>query len=244
MQRRVFLAFAVLLCLPVVAQSALIVVGSNQLLPNTANQHVQIFITGTELINADNLAATVGNVATPSQTLTPAVDQSPTITADDVIGGAGFNPTIFTGNNLGNGGGAAPGPKTRTVENGTIAANPDGGVDGGGNPTFYTVTATGLFGTLVFDTTGIFAGALQKTWALRLGGPGNNTVALGLSSSDIGTDLNTNVIYPTVVDGNVFIPDDGTLDRPPDGPEPASIVLALFAAAGVAAVAIRRRRCA
>jgi hypothetical protein len=237
LQRRMFLVFAALLCLPVVAQSALIKVGSHELLPNTANQRVQIFISGNDMINADNLAASVG---TGNQFNLPNDVDGPAITGNNVIGGGTFTNTIFTGNNLGNAVSGATGPTKRTVENGTNAAN-GSAFDENGDPTaFFSVLANGLFGTLTFDTTGIFAGPVQKTWQLLMGQ--FNNVPLGFGTSDIGTDPLTNKVVPTIIDGTVFIP-TGELDRPPDGPEPASIVLALFAAAALAAVAIRRRRC-
>ncbi len=245
MQRRVFLAFAVLLCLPVVAQSAVIIVGDHALLPNTPNQHVEIIISGPLIgngvgagngdINGMNLSAKVGD---GNQLLSTTVAQEPAITAEDVLGAAGFNLTIFgppiTGNNQGASISFAPGATKRIVEVGTIANLPDGGVDVNLNPTFYTVSPNGLFGTLVFDTTGIFAGPLQKTWNLGLG---QVPIVPGPGTSDIGTDLNTDPLLPSITDGHVFI-------AAAPIPEPSSIVLALFAAAGLAAVAIRRRRCA
>jgi hypothetical protein len=249
MQRRVFLAFAVLLCLPVVAQSAVIIVGSNQLLPNTANQRVAIFITGGEMINGADLAASVGSgvAVSPAVGPTPNAVDGPTISAADIIGSGTFAATIFTGNNLTQSASGSPGTGRRTIEVGTTTSINIAPVDENGNQigpdNFYSATATGRLGTLVFNTTGIFATSVQQTWQLLLGGALHNTVPT-FGGTDIGTTPASAIIFATVQDGNVFIPDDGTLDRPPDGPEPASIVLALFAAAGVAAVAIRRRRCA
>jgi hypothetical protein len=225
MQRRVFLAFAVLLCLPVAAQSAAINVGSHLLLPNTPNQQVPIFVTGTELVNGVDLLATVGNVASPSNVLSPAADHSPTITNADIIGAAGFPATILTGQA---GVPTNPQPATatsRTVWYGDTTATLN-----------FTALDNGVFGTLVFDTTGIFAGALQKTWALRLGQ--GNSVDIGTgSTSDLGTNDVGDPFVPMIVDGNVFI-------AAAIIPEPSSIVLALFAAAGLADVAICRRRSA
>lgn len=85
-------------------------------------------------------------------------------------------------------------------------------------------TANGLLATLVIDTTGFTSG----TWALNL----SDTI---VGPSDwAGSIFNGNEVpNPVIVDGSITIP---------NVPEPASIVLALFGAAGLGAVAIRRRR--
>jgi MYXO-CTERM domain-containing protein len=94
-----------------------------------------------------------------------------------------------------------------------------------------TVTSSGtigvptgavLLGTITFDTTGMTTGA----WALQMvGGAGGDTqISPFFAGNDPGTAL-------TIVNGTVQIV-----------PEPSSVVLGLFAMAGLGAVAIRRRR--
>lgn len=84
-----------------------------------------------------------------------------------------------------------------------------------------TVVSNGLLAVITFDTTGIPAGVYS--WALT-GHP-------LFGDTDFGTDENFDFIYPTVTNGTLTIV-----------PEPASVVMGLFAAAGVGVVAIRKRR--
>jgi hypothetical protein len=83
------------------------------------------------------------------------------------------------------------------------------------------VISNGLLATVTFDTTGVPAGVYS--WSLT-GHP-------DFGDTDFGTDENFDFIYPTVTNGTLTIV-----------PEPASVVMGLFAAAGVGVVAIRKRR--
>jgi len=82
------------------------------------------------------------------------------------------------------------------------------------------ILANGLLASVTFDTTGIPAGVYS--WSLT-----NHP----LGATDLGTDLQDEFIYPNVTNGTLTIV-----------PEPSSVVMGLFAAAGIGAVAIRKRR--
>lgn len=87
------------------------------------------------------------------------------------------------------------------------------------NPTLYPI-ANGLLATVTFDTTGVPAGVYSWSLTSHPFGP-----------TDLGTDANFENIVPDITNGSLTIV-----------PEPASVVMGLFAAAGVGVVAIRKRR--
>ncbi len=132
--------------------------------------------------------------------------------------------------------GAYPGPTFSTLlAPGSVFAPPVG--FGENDVTFYPAlwqsgsatasangfaTASGLLATLVIDTTGFTSG----TWALNL----SDTI-VGPTDWAGSIFQGNEVPNPVITDGSISIV-----------PEPGSIVLALFGAAGLGAVAIRRRR--
>lgn len=87
------------------------------------------------------------------------------------------------------------------------------------------IGANSILATLTIDTTGFFAGS----WPLSVGPNGSSTTAPTTLFSVSGE------VVPQYLDGNISIA---------VVPEPSSIILGLFAAAGMAAVVIRRRRSA
>jgi hypothetical protein len=89
-----------------------------------------------------------------------------------------------------------------------------------------TVTALGLIGTIFVDTTGFFTG----TWELNMGG--------GQGPSDAAGFMPTPTDFPPLSVGNGVTIFDGSITVP----EPSSVVLGLFAAAGLGIVAIRKHR--
>ena len=85
-----------------------------------------------------------------------------------------------------------------------------------------TVLANGILAHVTVDTTGIPGG----NYAWTLTNP-------DIGPTDFGLDLATGeLIFPTVIDGVLFV----------ESPEPSSVNLAIFAAAGAGIVAYRNRR--
>jgi MYXO-CTERM domain-containing protein len=91
------------------------------------------------------------------------------------------------------------------------------------DPSTDGVIDNGLLVRLTFDTTGFTSGS----WPLLFSGTVNGDTAFGSLLSD-GTRIYTSL---TITNGSITIV-----------PEPSSVVLGLFAAAGLFAVAVRRRR--
>jgi MYXO-CTERM domain-containing protein len=90
-----------------------------------------------------------------------------------------------------------------------------------------TVTDNGLILTITVDASAFPATGVLQTWALTM----SNT----LLGSTVLFDNNGGQIVPTVIDGSLNI-------LPVVVPEPTSLVLGLFAAAGLGVVVLRRRR--
>ncbi len=186
-----------------------------QLQPNMPNQAIQIFVSSANIgVSGFVLEAQIADGGPNEGFNTPGVINGPTITADVLTG------TIFASNHnpVTQPGGGSEGPMTAfysvTTQNGTVPSN-------------------GLLATLFVDTTGFGPGS--GPWELDIGGhqglydndagPIGNNLPTG-SSSLPGTSasitwLNSSLIIPV--------------------PEPSSIVLGLFAAAGLGFVAIRRK---
>jgi len=222
MQRKVSLSLALMLCLAAVAQaSPTITLGNYNLLPGTAGQTIVINVTGI-VPNAGNTAAP-GNVN--GMVFSVAIDE----------GGPDF------------GGSLGPQISLVDVDSGPsiwVAPNSPSGrnsftpfIDAGGQlaqSSFLTVSGFvnvtgGVLATLVIDTTG-FGPGIHK---LTLSGGAveenlGNTELSGSSTPD-----------PTIIVYQFF---DGTGGQITIVPEPSSVVLGLFAVAGLGAVAIRKRR--
>lgn len=214
MQRRVFSAIAILVCLASVAQAAAVLsVGNVVLEPNKAGQAVPVFITNDSAAASAgmNLWVLVGDGGPTNNITGPGVQVGPSVAIDIVTA-----PNLFSSNNTGQGNldpGGDFGPQgagaSTTTSSGTVPV-PAGSV---------------RIGTLIFNTTGFAAG----TWDLNMGGNNNPTSAF---LSDIsGTSING--LDLSVIDGSLTIT---------AVPEPSSIVMGLFAIVGLSATAIYRRR--
>jgi len=226
MQRKVSLSLALMLCLAAVAQAApSITLGNYNLLANTAGQTIVINVTGI-VPNAltTPIAGNVGNVN--GMVLGVAVNEGgpdygdvpgPTITAIDVDGG----PSIWVA------------PQSPSGHNA-----PAEFFDGGGmlaQSSFLTVAGFvnvngGILATLVIDTTGF--------------GPGIHK--LTLSGGAVDANLGNTELSGNLPNGTVIVYDSpfygDTAGQITIVPEPSSVVLGLFAVAGLGAVAIRKRR--
>ena len=213
MQRKVFAAIAVLVCLASVAQaSAVLTVGTNPLLPNTKNQVVNIFMTATGGDNTRgmNFYALVADGG-PGNVLTgPGSIVGPKITAMNIVGaGMLFAPPNNTGQNDPTTGFFGPqGSGASTTTPSAAIPVPAGLV---------------LLGSITFDTTGFLSG----TWDLNMGGSNNPTSS---SMSDFDS---------TSIDGVQLGVEDGHITIVP---EPSSIVMGMFALVGLSAMAVYRRR--
>lgn len=253
MQRKVVLTLALVLGLATYAQAALsIVVGQHNYLQGTGVVRIPITITGTDLVHGTDLSVQLGG----SAAAVAPFGSAPPITYE---GSEQYNnPTPGGGATVigqgGPGGGVAP---ANAVVVWDIHANSWGDSTSGsfddvpsipgsqtsdgrnyGDPTFEGTWFTGsttfnasaganattnpnnkLEVNLVVDLTGFGPG----TWSLLLlGGKAGATDFVNLAGG---------VIPTTIVDGAITIV-----------PEPTSVVLGLFAAAGLGLVAIRKRR--
>jgi len=219
MHRKVFLTLAALCCLASIARADLsIIVGSHILQPNMANQPIQIFVTGGDNVAGMDFVAQVGDGGPTNAFSGPGVIAGPNITADVVTG------TIFATNHNPPGDPAGGSEGTQTVFQAITT------VSG-------TVTAAGLIGTIFVDTTGWGPGFLHNpsdnslTWELNMGG--------GQGPSDAAGFMPAATDFPPIVVGSGLTILDGSITIVP---EPSSVVMGLFAAAGLGFVAIRKRR--
>jgi hypothetical protein len=181
---RVFLVgLAALLLAASPALAATIDVGVHQLLPNTAGQQIQIPVGPDPGAAPDQVLGVDFYVqVSDGGSAQGGVDNGPAIQAVDIIGAAGYPPTIFTGNNTGQGVFPDTWPQfemaTTTTASGSVAAQ-------------------GNLATVVFDTTGWTSG----TWPLILTGTdgfgGLDTVFPGVTTN--------------VINGLIFIPEPSTL---------------------------------
>lgn len=183
MLRKVSLGFAFVLCLASVSQAATsIVVGNHLLLPNTANQKIEILVTGGDQIQGVNLNAQIGT--DPTSAVTPVFQ----FDANQHL--------VFPGPNL-----------STLLAAGSIFAPPTG--FGENDVTFFpalwqagsatssgTVAANGVLATLYIDTTGFFSG----TWALNLAD------TIGGPTDWAGSIFNGNEVpNPVITDGSITI---------------------------------------
>jgi len=202
MQRKVGLAIALLFAIVTVTKAeTTLIVGSHLLLPNTPGQTIQIFVSGSDIVQGMNFNAVLGD---GGSTLGGVDDVVPALTAD-IITGAVFAPDGPNSVNLNPSGAFGVGLAAWSVT--TTSANSG---QGAGNR-----LANGLLATLTVDTTGF--------------GPGY-TINLDLNSPNAGPTDFAGGPTLNITNGSITIV-----------PEPTSVVLGLFAAAGLGAVAIRRR---
>lgn len=204
-------ALALLLALSPLARANSIVVGNHNLLPNTPGQVVNLMVTGTDQYNSFDLKSFING---------------------GLAGGPAISHVF--------GDPAAAIPATNLVGsvweggNGGIGVNyPEGTTTvGSGYQTFATfttlmgelTTANGIVVSLTFDTTGVAPGVYSFSLT---DGP------MGPTAMFAGYDLETwePIVTPlTIVNGTLTVV-----------PEPASLVTAALAIAGLLAVAIRRR---
>lgn len=160
------------------SRAATITVGNRTLLPNTADQKIQIFVTGNESIAGEDFYAQIGD----GGTYNGGVNTKPVFQSVDVLTG-----TIFGSNNTGSG---AP------------ANNPthpliwvDGTSTGSG-----TVQASGLLATLTVDTSGVASG----TFPLLLSGVASK---FGGFTTDLTALVNSTVtpIPLTINNGSITV---------------------------------------
>jgi len=219
MLRRVGLSFAILFGLATVAMATpTIVVPNVALLPNTPNQVILITVTGSpsDQVGGVNFIIDVaqgkGNGVATSG-LNATQTSGPKITAVDITGAG----TVFGPNNTGVQNLMAP--QTLPWEKAAFGTSTTAG----------TVTANGLLARVTIDTTGFSQitnanGGVGGVWQLRMK---SMTVQDGGGATDFAG------VPATITNGSITLV---------SVPEPASVVLGLFAAAGLGAVALRNRR--
>jgi hypothetical protein len=204
MQRRAFLAVAMVCSLAAVSQAAITVStgGPYNFLQGTVGNIVTV--TGSagagEMIEGMNFTLGIGDQTTAG---------TPIITGVDIIGPG----TVFNPNNTGQFNVVNPVPTLVTVYSVTTAAG--------------AVSATGTLGFATISTVGVAPGS----YALNL-------------KKNVGFPQPTFSFAPA---GFTLVRDDFSTDATAvinvlEIPEPASVVMGLFAVAGFAAVAIRRHR--
>jgi PEP-CTERM motif len=224
MHRRVLLFLAVVLCVPAMAQAALeISTGSYAFDPNTTGNVVTITITSTggSAYDAGDLRLFINGNVTPAPAVESMFGQSSDADGNPLNISTSATPSVWDPFNLGLGqAGIADGLNaTSTAVN--VPATGLITIGGFGTTSFTNVTATGTFALLGIDTTGVAPGDYP---ILLAGGPNGDTDVLL-------DDANQTV---TLTGGNIHI--NGEI------PEPSSILLGLFAAAGFGVVAVRRHR--
>ena len=126
-----------------IVQAASVSIGTVNLLPNTPNQKINIYIAGTEQVASLDFFAQLGD----GGAINAGSNTRPVFQNVDILGGS-----IFAGNNAG-----AAGDPNGTPQ-GSNAGHPliwvDGTITISG-----TVTANGLLATLTIDTTGLTSGS-------------------------------------------------------------------------------------
>jgi hypothetical protein len=205
MLRKIGVVLGLLICSAAIANAEqTIIVGDHVLLPNTAGQIVQIFVSSNTQVAGLDMNAQVAD----SGPLALGSIVGPGIVGDIITG------TIFASNNtgVGDGDGGAFGNQVEFLSTTTASG---------------TVLANGLLVTLTVDTTGLDSNSPGDL------GPGHWSLRL-FDTVNGPTDFADPLINASnvIVDGSLIIP----------SPEPTSIVLGLFAIAGLGAVAVRNRR--
>jgi len=244
MHRKVLLSFAVLLCLTAVAQAVpAIIVGNYTFAQNSGIQQIPIYATGgpNDFLSGLNFVAMTGdggpstteNVNDPNQDGSGnGVVPAPNITANIETASSPFGPTILTPTNAHtpsdfSGAGDPEGTQTVTLSATTLSAE-------------LSMNGTVLLGIISVNTNnsgGNYAAA--GTYHFDMGGAPNSDLLIDNDGmpipsnySDGGPSHAIGQTYFAVTDGSITI----------TVPEPSSVVLGLFAATGLAAVAIRKRR--
>jgi hypothetical protein len=210
--KHIYASLIILLLTASLTQAASIDVGNHQLLPNTPNQKIALYVTGGDAIAAADLLIQIGDGG-------PERVNFPPLTAGTDAPGVPL-PIGLPNANLEN---PTFGPDT-----GIFASTPNGGQFdglGGSIPQLIglsiltdtgTVAANGLLATLMIDTTGFTSG----TWDLML----KDTLA----GNTVFWSESANQVPLTIVNGSLTIV-----------PEPTAIVLVLTASLGL--FALRRR---
>ncbi len=160
-----------------------ITVGDHPLLPNTADQPIEIFVSGGDLVRGVDFNVQIADGFPNHAFPDPGVD-GPNIPNTDLaadILGAGGNSTIFTSTSN-NGTGYVAG------NNGEQFANRGTLIDGTG-----TTAAAGRLVTLKVDTSGWFSGS----WDLRLGDTINGSTTF--------FDANGDPVVPVITEGTITI---------------------------------------
>jgi PEP-CTERM motif len=230
-RRKTILLLAALCCLPSAARADLtIIVGTHFIMPNTANQAIQIVVTGGTNVEGMDFVAQVGDGGPTNIFTGPGNIAGPRITADLLTG------TIWATNH-------------------NPITHPAGGAEG--DQTVYlgittasgTVTANGLIGTIFVDTTGILFGPPlngmpgHHGWELNMGGGqgvwDNPNNPLNIATVGGQNMLPTNTDFPPLTVGNGLNIVDGLLDM--EAPEPDSLALIAIGLAGLMIARIRKR---
>jgi len=244
MQRVAVLTLALLFGLAAVAQAdPVITLGTYTINAGTGSTAIPIFV-------YDDTSS--GPLTTPGGHGVQGLNLNVTIGLGDNLLGPKFilgTPGQGIGTNTGyvgpaSGAGTGADVLTGTIYAATVHSTPsDGGASSSQNvtvsiavnpgvATMSTTPGVSLLATLYVSTVGVPAGT---KWALKIGGLNETPGVIGADGTDTfngptdfsdGGNLNT-----VVTDGVISVV-----------PEPASIVMALFAVAGLGAVAIRRAR--
>jgi len=212
MHRKVGLAFVVLACLATAAQAATITVGDHQLLPNTAGQTIVITVTGGDATQGVALNAQIADGGPDAADL----GGTPAGLGPAFTGGSVTAGTIYAANNTGDQDLNTPNPPGQPLPFRQVFWHQTSTASG-------SVAANGILAILTVDTTGFTS--------LSPGDLGLGKWSLILGPNQINGPTNFGSFTPTIIDGSITIV-----------PEPTSVVLGLFAAAGLGAVAIRKRR--
>jgi opacity protein-like surface antigen len=218
MRRKVCLSLALVLCLTAVAQAVpTVTLGNYNLLPNTAGQQIVLNITGITP-NATN-ATTSGSVN--GMVLNVFIDE----------GGTPYGGTpgpILTGSDVDAGPSIWVAPASPQGHNAPAEFYDAQTAQVNFLLTSGFVNATGgILATLIVDTTGFGPGIHKITIS-------GGAVEANFNNTEIlGSDTPAQFVYQFF---------DGTGGQITIVPEPSSVVLGLFAVAGLGAVAIRKRR--
>jgi len=238
MQRKVVLTLALILGLASYAQAALsIVVGQHNYVQGTGVVTIPITVTGPDAVHGTDLSVQLGGnpSAVAAQGSAPPITYQGSEQYNNPTPGAGaavLSPSMWDQH------ANTWGDSTDGLNDGvpTIPGSPGYG-NAGMEGTWFT-------GSLTFNSTTVSTGqivpgtgnsGIEVNLVVDLTGFGPGTWTLALLSGKAGAtdfvDRAANTVPVTIVDGAITIV-----------PEPTSIVLGLFAAAGLGLVAIRKRR--